>query len=96
MPYVSTVVTVTTTATRLCDGRPRRASVLVDPPASGTVFLGGPDVTATGATKGRALSAGDDPFLVTQAFKDDDSPGEPLYAITASGSLDVPVLEIRL
>jgi hypothetical protein len=54
-------------------------------PAGGqTVYVGGPDVTATGATTGRAVPAG-------TSFAFDLDPREQVYVIVAAGTQAVSV-----
>lgn len=79
--------TVTTSATRLdAEGTDSvsGSTVVLFPQAAGTLILGGSGVTAgTGARL--AVTAGS-----TYAFSLD--PGDVLYGVLASGSLDVDVL----
>lgn len=92
MAVLTSAPTISTTATALGESRARRVLLLVEPPASGTVYIGGADVTSS---NGRPLAAGDDPFLVQQAFEEDLTPTEAFYAVTASSTATVRVLEIR-
>lgn len=81
MAISTSVVTVGTTAVRLTSapkGNRDRESVLLTL-ASGTVYIGGSDVTST---KGAILQA---PGLAINA------PTEEIWAVTASGSVDVRI-----
>lgn len=81
-----------TSATQLGTARSRRVLLLVEAPPSGTIYIGGADVTSS---NGRALASGDEPFLVQQSFQGDETPSEAFYAVTASSTATPRVLEIR-
>lgn len=81
-------VTVGTTAVALSAAdRFGRTVAVKHTTAGATVYLGGPGVTASGATGGWALGA-DDPVEV------DLGHAEQLYAITASGTVIVYVMGV--
>lgn len=78
-------VSVTTTRTALSTVDRKRTVVVKHTTTGSTVYLGGPDVTASGATGGWALGA-DDPIEMEL--------DESLYAITASGTVTVYVMSV--
>lgn len=82
MAYVTRRVTLTTTATRI-DAQGSRLMIVAQ--GSGTIVLGPAGVTA--ATGCRI------PVVAGTVIDDTpESPGEALYGILASGTLDVDVL----
>jgi hypothetical protein len=76
-------VTVSSTATGLAPERASRAGIALFNNGAGVVYLGGPDVTAA---SGFPLPAG-------ASFSEDGS-RDAYYGVTASGTVDVRVLEI--
>lgn len=87
MATVGKRVDVSTTAVELTTSDGSGSSVVVvNPSGSGvTVDLGGPDVTTGG---GMELAPGGE----TPALKLDD--GDSLYAVAASGTVELQVLEV--
>lgn len=96
MAVKSSLVTVGTAATVLADhtslasagvGATGFARVIVSVPASGqTVYLGGPDVTAAGATQGLPVATGTVAPPIELAF------GDILYGIVAATTQPTNVL----
>lgn len=86
---ISGVVTVTTTPTLICHMGAEGYGVLVQNTGSTAVVLGGPKVTATGATGGPSL-----PASMTTPLSVPGSAGsnESLYGIVATGSSTVAYL----
>jgi hypothetical protein len=80
MPATSTM-NATTTAAEIGTSRHRRVQLTVQPPASGTVYIGGPDVTTS---TGRPLAAGDDPFVVYKLFEMDMTPSLAYWVVAGS------------
>jgi hypothetical protein len=78
-------VTVATTATLLSSGGPYRKAVRIKNLGAATIFLGGPDVTTSGANKGWDLAAGAE-------FVDEYGSG-PIYGIIAAATAEVRVWE---
>lgn len=77
------VATVNTTATQLIDAGRRSynapLSVSIENEGSVDIFIGGADVTASGATKGRKVVAGG-------SYELDLHSGDVLYACVAAGT----------
>lgn len=80
-------VSVGTTRTALSTVDRKRTVVVKHTTTGSTVYLGGPDVTASGATGGWAMGS-DDPMEF------DLGVDEELYAITASGTVTVYVMSV--
>lgn len=76
------VESVTTSATALNDV----GDALIYNDGAVTVYVGGPMVTTSGATKGLPLLPGDSIPI--------DGQGDVLYGIVATGTCDVIVLEV--
>ena len=91
MAIKTTTVTVGATATQLssadADGR-HVSSLAVYNPGPATIYVGGPAVTAAGAAAGAPVASG----AYGPSFEN-MQPGELVYAITASGTQDVTVIE---
>lgn len=88
MAIKTQVVVVNNTPTRL-DVAPDAdlqtgQSISIVPTAD--IFIGGPDVAASGVTKGRLVEADEE-------FSLDLKGSDKLYGIAASGSVDVSVLQ---
>jgi hypothetical protein len=81
-----TNITVDTNAAALLVDNPNRKSLILQNQGSVTVFLGKLGVSQTGATRGYAMAAG-------TSFTDDAS-FEAWYAIAASGSAIVHIIEV--
>ena len=77
-PYVSGTVTVGTTATLIAS--PSGPGGIYLSNSGATVYLGGPNVTASGATAGAAVLTGGNIILPTQG------PAHDLYGISASST----------
>lgn len=76
----------TANARRLLQSRRRTGPVLIrNTDAANPIFVGGPTVTATGATRGLSILAGS--TLVLDKWNDS------LDAIASGGAVDVEVLE---
>lgn len=94
MAVKSTVVAVATTATRLdtlneSDSRSGSSVALYNDGAA-TIYIGGSDVTTSGATKGYPVAAGSyGPGM-------DLGTEEALYGIVASGTVNMIVLETSI
>lgn len=83
-----TALTAVSSTTRARSTTERKRAVVVKHTTTGsTVYLGGVDVTASGATGGWALGA-DDPLEIELDLSED------LYAITASGTVTVYVMSV--
>ena len=91
MSVTSTALTVTTTPKRIGTSRARRTFLSVHPPASGTVYIGGPTVSST---SGIPLAAGSTPFLVSAEGPDDPIASEDFWIVASSGTPVVAVNEI--
>lgn len=81
---VQSTVTVTAAATLLATPPTWERYTLSVLPASGTVYVGGADVTTTGSTKGRPVPTGEELTLTLR-------PGGKAYAIAGS-SVEVSVV----
>lgn len=91
MPIRTSAPTVTTTATALGESSSRRTELVVVAPETGTVYIGGPTVTAA---NGYPLVEGDAPFNASRVIQSDSAPSEAWHAITSTGTATVRVLEI--
>ena len=85
-PYLQGTVTVGNTATLLCSPLNSPGGVLVQNGAT-VIYLGGPNVTSSGATQGVSVAANATINVPTVGQSAHD-----LYAITASGSSSVSYL----
>ncbi len=85
--YTQGSVSVTSTATLVCQVGPENDGVLVFNGGSATVYLGGKSVTASGAAQGIPLAAS-----ATINVPSLGSVSHSLYAITASGTSTVNYL----
>lgn len=83
MPYTNGLVTVTTTPTPIC-AVGERGGVLIQNNGSAAVFLGGPNVTVSGASTGIQLAAGATLFVPSVGTE-----LETLFGVTAAGSAPV-------
>lgn len=91
MPVTSTTVTVTTTPQKVGTSRSRRSFLSVHPPASGTVYIGGPTVSTT---SGIPLAAGDTPFFAKAEWQGDKTAAEDYWIVTNTGTRAVAVNEV--
>lgn len=89
MAFQQGTVSVGTTATVICTvgSTPENDGVLVQNNGSAAVFLGGPSVTATGATAGLQVAAGDTVRVPTTG-----ADTLVLYGIVASSTAPVSYL----
>jgi hypothetical protein len=99
MTVQASIVTVSDTPTALHTPTPDAiagASIGVKVPSGGaTVFLGGPDVTATGATQGWPVAAGESFFMDVNTGDRGLSGGpteDVLYAVVATSTQDANVI----
>lgn len=83
-------VTVSTTATQLCDGSPNRTLVAFTNNGSVTVFLGASDVSSSAFLY--PLPAGE--WVQFTNENGDHAPGARWYAVTASSTASVAVGEV--
>lgn len=80
-------VTVASTATLISDAdKPWVGRILRNTDASASIYWGDSTVTASGATKGQELKAGE--------ILSEDIIGDRIFGITASGTVVVSVVEI--
>lgn len=89
---VSNAVTVTTTATLLCDGSPRRRNLTLTNNGSVTVYLGPAGVSSTAFF--RALPAGENVEFTRGNEGDDPLPEAKWYGRAASSTASVSVGEV--
>jgi len=93
MPSIlNNAVTVSTTATLLCDGSPRRRNLTLTNNGSVTVYLGPVGVSSTAFF--RALPAGETVEFTRGDGSDDPLPEAKWYGRTASSTASVSVGEI--
>lgn len=85
--YSQGSVTVTSTATLVCQVGPEQDGVIVTNTGSAQVFLGGRTLTASGATQGIPLAAN-----ATITVPSLGSVTHSLFAVTASGTSTVNFL----
>jgi hypothetical protein len=85
--FANGAVSVTSTATLVCTVRGVNDGVLVQNSGATDVYLGGPSVTASGATQGVKLAAG-----ATVTVPTSGPYAHNLYAITASSTSTVAYL----
>lgn len=89
---VDTAVTASTTATKLCDGSPRRRNLTLTNNGAVTVYLGSSDVSTTAFF--RPLAAGATDEFTRGPGGDDPLPEAAWYGIVASGTASVSVGEV--
>lgn len=93
VPSIQTsAVTVTTSATLLCDGVSRRRNLTLTNNGAVSVYLGGGAVTSTAFF--RVLSPGDTMEFTRGDGGDDPLPEAKWYGVAASSSASVSVGEI--
>lgn len=80
------LVTVSTPAARLLAGTGQGRNRTFQNQGAATVYLGGPDVAASGPNAGYALAAG--------ATFSDNASADPWYGITAGDAVPVLVIEV--
>lgn len=85
--YNNAATTVSSTATLIATVSGDNSGVLVQNNGSVTVFLGGPNVTASGATQGFSLAENTSVLVPSTG-----SSANTLWAITASSTASVVVL----
>lgn len=91
MPSIlNNAVTVSTSATLLCDGQPRRTWLVLSNNGSVTVYLGNASVSSTAFLI--ALPAGES-IQVTNGDGNDKAPENKWYGVTASSTASVSVGE---
>lgn len=87
------VVSVGTTAVQLSSGSPNRVAVIISGPASATVTIG-MDASVTSG-QGIRIPAGVAPVILT-LVQHGDIVRRPLYAISASGTETIGIIETYL
>lgn len=93
MGVVNTAVSVTTgPAVKLGTARPRRQTLVIWPPASGTLYIGGSTVSST-SYLWKLTSSDTVPFMVNSAFDLDLTPQQEYWGI-GSTSQTIAVGEI--
>ncbi len=86
MPYNNGLVTVATTATVICSVG-ERGGVIIQNNGSAAVFLGGPNVAASGANTGISLAAGATLFIPSVGTNP-----KTLFGVVAAGTAPVVFL----
>lgn len=82
--YLNGMTPVTTTATLICTVPAEDDGVLIQNNGTVTVYLGGPDVTSSGATQGVGLAAAAALVVPSVGGTTND-----LYGVVVTGSADV-------
>lgn len=90
MAIENTAYTVTTTPVMLGVAIGERREKLIVVVDSGTVYLGGDDVTTA---SGLPVTAADSPFVIERGYWEDRVPSQPWHAVSA-GSVAARAIEV--